>query len=85
MTIIDNKPLSLKKELQSQIQTAKFNITNTAEFNITNIDEGRIFEHQQTGQLVFVPQQTSVKLMTKCLMMALKSLTKELRNEKYHG
>ena len=77
MTMINKGPTSLKEELRSQIQTA--------DWNITNIDEGKIFEHRQTGKLVFVPQQNSVKLITKCLMFALKNVAKELRNEKYYG
>jgi hypothetical protein len=50
----------------------------TRDWNITVIDEGRLFEHKQTGKIVFVPKQTDAALIIKCMRVAIKSLIKEL-------
>lgn len=49
----------------------------TTVWNITIINEGRLFEHKQTGKVVFVPKQTDAALITKCMKMAIKSTIKD--------
>lgn len=54
----------------------------TDRWNITLIDEGRLFEHKQTGKIVFVPKQTDAALIMRCMKVAIKSLIKELVKNK---
>lgn len=49
-----------------------------SEWNITLIDEGRLFEHKQTGKIVFVPKQTDAAVIMKGIRVAIKSLIKEM-------
>jgi hypothetical protein len=49
-----------------------------SEWNITLIDEGRLFEHKQTGKIVFVPKQTDAAMMMNSIRVAIKSLIKEM-------
>lgn len=54
-------------------------------WNITEIEEGRIFEQRQTGQLVFVSKPTSLKIPPVFRIMA-KAIIKHLTSEKkYKG
>jgi hypothetical protein len=50
------------------------------QYNITTINEGRLFEHKQTGKIVFVPKQTDAALMVRCMKIIIKSVIKESKN-----
>lgn len=50
-----------------------------SEWNITLIDEGRLFEQKQTGKIVFVPKQTDIALLIRCMKMTIKSIIKEAK------
>jgi len=49
-----------------------------SDWNITIIKEGRLFEHKQTGKVVFVPKQTDATIVMKGIRVAIKSLIREL-------
>lgn len=53
-----------------------------SQWNITLIDEGRLFEHKQTGKVVFVPKETDATVVMKGIRVAIKSLIKELSRDK---
>lgn len=52
------------------------------DWNVTLIDEGRLFEHKQTGKIVFVPKKTDAAIMMNSIRVAIKSLIKELSRDK---
>ena len=56
-------------------------INDLSEWNITLIDEGRLFEHKQTGKIVFVPKQTDSAEIISIIRVAIKSLLKEIRRD----
>jgi len=56
-------------------------IGKLSDWNITAIDEGRLFEHKQTGKIVFVPKQTDAAIMMNSIRVAIKSLIKEMRRD----
>jgi hypothetical protein len=47
-------------------------------WNITPIDEGRLFEHKQTGKIVFVPKKIDTVVIMNSIRVAIKSLIKEM-------
>lgn len=46
-------------------------------WNITIIKEGRLFEHKQTGEVVFVPRQSNIIIIIKKIQTAIKNLIKK--------